>query len=40
MMKNQELKDLSTTFEAEAKRLNDAIAKQDEYIKNLNQGIK
>lgn len=39
MVKNQELKDLTSTFEAEANRLRDIVANKERNIENLNNVI-
>ena len=39
MIKNQELKDLSNTFDEESKRLNGIINKKDEYINNVSSQL-
>ena len=39
MIKNQELKDLATSFDSETARLNETIKKKDEYIHGVNQQL-
>ena len=39
MLKNQELRDLTVSFENQVKQLNEGIVKKDEYIQTLSKNL-